>query len=214
LLVPIGRHDEAALEVGLRIRGDVGGTVTALSYGTSDGAAVDALRNALASGADDAVLVEDPMAFGRDSHATAEVLAQASRQYRPDLLLFGRYGSAWEMGVTPQLAAGILRASFVQGVDLLRSGSSSDSVGTVVAAIRRSGRVRLRNSSLASIETAYLADIERIDLDSLHLPDGWDSTRVPAGVVEAPAPPAVGSPLGDVADLADRMVASLARVNR
>ena len=218
LLVPLGRHDEAALEVALRIRDGLGGTLTAISYGTSDGPATDSLRNALAYGADDALLVTDPEAAQRDSHGTAAVLAEALGRYgAPGLVVFGRYGSAWELGVTPQLVAGILRAPFVQGIDLRRSeDASTDS--PVVAAISRSGTVRLRTPSLAAIERAFATDVELVAVSELGLDDGWATPR--AGVVGSPVPAPVVVPEGSsaisdgVADLADRMVATLSLVNR
>ena len=52
--------------------------------------ALDALRKALAMGADRAVLVADPSLEGADLLGTAKALAGALERRAPDLVLFGQ----------------------------------------------------------------------------------------------------------------------------
>lgn len=71
----VNPFDEYALEEGLRIRENVGGTVTAVTVGSDR--AQSALRQALSVGADKAVLVADPAFEQSDPQAIAGILAAA-----------------------------------------------------------------------------------------------------------------------------------------
>ena len=68
-------YDEYAVEEALLIKEVAGGQVTVLCMGPDD--ATDAVRKALAMGADEAMLVSDPALAGSDAQATATVLAAA-----------------------------------------------------------------------------------------------------------------------------------------
>jgi electron transfer flavoprotein beta subunit len=76
--------DSYAVEEALQI----GGEVVVLSMGP--GRALDALRKALAMGADRAVLVSDDALAGADLLGTASALAEAIGAEEPDLVLFGQ----------------------------------------------------------------------------------------------------------------------------
>jgi electron transfer flavoprotein beta subunit len=76
--------DGYAVEEALQIGGDV----VVLSMGPER--ALDALRKALAMGADRAVLVSDESLAGSDLLGTAAALAGAIEQESPDLVLFGQ----------------------------------------------------------------------------------------------------------------------------
>ena len=71
----INPYDENAIEAGLQLKEEHGGTVTALSMGPPQ--AEEALRQALAMGCDEAVLISDRACAGSDTLATSYVLAQA-----------------------------------------------------------------------------------------------------------------------------------------
>jgi electron transfer flavoprotein beta subunit len=60
---------------------------------------LDALRKALAMGADRALLVSDDAAAGSDLVATSRVLARALERESPDLVLFGQYAADSEGAV-------------------------------------------------------------------------------------------------------------------
>ncbi len=84
----INPYDEFAVEEALRIREAQGGSVTVLSVGTDK--TVEAVRTALAMGADTGVLVDDPAALGKGALATARVLAAALKQMPFDLIIAGQ----------------------------------------------------------------------------------------------------------------------------
>src|ERR671938_867523 len=81
--------DANAVEEALRLRDATGeGEVLLVSMGPAK--AQDALRKALAMGADRAVLVSDDAAAGADLVATSAVLAKALEREGADLVLFGQ----------------------------------------------------------------------------------------------------------------------------
>lgn len=91
--------DEQALEAALRIRESLGeAKITALSMGPES--ARNALKHALAMGADEALLVKDDALEDAGSEATAHALSRAIRQLGPvDLVLTGRQAADWDAGV-------------------------------------------------------------------------------------------------------------------
>jgi electron transfer flavoprotein beta subunit len=83
--------DVYAVEEGLRQRDAAGGgEVVVVSMGPER--AAEALRRALALGADRAVLVSDDALAGSDLLATSRVLARALEREQPDLVLLGQQG--------------------------------------------------------------------------------------------------------------------------
>lgn len=96
--------DRPALEVALQLREKHGGSVTALSMGPPTAKA--ALREALAAGADRAVLLCDRALSGSDTLATSTALGAGVHYLAPfDLLLFGTRTSDSDTGqVGPQTA--------------------------------------------------------------------------------------------------------------
>ena len=80
----INPYDEFAVEEALKIKEAQGGEVTVISVG--DDQAQEALRQALAMGADKAVLVKNPQG---DEYAVAKVLAEAVAGMEYDLILGG-----------------------------------------------------------------------------------------------------------------------------
>ncbi len=85
----LNHFDANAVEEALRVREAVGeGEVVLVSMGPEK--AADALRKALAMGADRAVLVSDEAAAGSDLVATSRVLAAVLEREQADLVLFGQ----------------------------------------------------------------------------------------------------------------------------
>ncbi|MFN2303579.1 MAG: electron transfer flavoprotein subunit beta/FixA family protein, partial [Anaerolineales bacterium] len=80
--------DLYALETALQIKDTYGGKITALSMGPK--LAEKALREALALGCDQGVLLTDRKFAGSDTWATAYTLSQAIRKLSPfDLIICG-----------------------------------------------------------------------------------------------------------------------------
>jgi len=109
--------DEIAIEQALRLEAVQGGEVIALSAGA--GRNTDALRRALAMGADGAILVSDPALAAADGLGTARALAACLRELGPDLVLCGRVALDDEMGLVGPAVAEILGWPHVAAVTAL-----------------------------------------------------------------------------------------------
>ena len=100
----ISETDKNAIEEAVKLKEKHGGKITAISLGPPE--AKEALREALAMGADEACLLTDPLFEGSDAHATANVLAAAVTKILDyDLILCGAYSEdlfAFQIG--PRLA--------------------------------------------------------------------------------------------------------------
>ena len=116
--------DRPALETALRLRAQYGGCVTVLSMGPPSCRVV--MAEALAMGADRAVLACDPALAGADTLATSTTLAAAIRKLAPyDLVLFGTRTSDSDTGqVGPQTAVA-LDLPLVTGVHALSPAQDS-----------------------------------------------------------------------------------------
>ena len=85
----INPFDSNAIEEGLRIKEKFGGEVIVITMGPPQ--AEKALRDALAMGADKAILITDRNLAGSDTLATSRTLAQAIKKIGNfDLILFGK----------------------------------------------------------------------------------------------------------------------------
>jgi electron transfer flavoprotein beta subunit len=104
--------DAHAVEEALRLKdAGGGGEVVLVSLGTAK--AQDALRKALAMGADRAVLVSDDGAAGSDLVATSYALAKALERESADVVLFGQQASDSDGAVLWSAVADRLRLPVV-----------------------------------------------------------------------------------------------------
>jgi electron transfer flavoprotein beta subunit len=127
--------DRQALEMALALKAAAGGKVIALSMGPTG--ADQALRQALAVGADEAYLVSDNALAGSDTAVTAQVLARAIERL-PDIgLVFA--GEASADGATGQLPPRLAEAlSF----PLVMGACSARLDGTQLEALRHGEKTR------------------------------------------------------------------------
>ena len=88
MLAIMNPDDKAGLEAALRIKEQNGAEVTVITMGLPK--AADVLREALAMGADKAILVTDRVLGGADTWATSTTLAGAIRNLEYDLIITGR----------------------------------------------------------------------------------------------------------------------------
>jgi electron transfer flavoprotein beta subunit len=98
--------DRYGVEMGLQLAQGDEGTVTVVSMGPSGSG--QGIRQALAMGADKAVLVEDDSLRGSDALTTARVLAAAIEKEGFDLVITGTESTDGYSGVLPQMLAEIL----------------------------------------------------------------------------------------------------------
>lgn len=111
--------DKSAVEAALLLKDKHGAKVTVVSMGPPQ--AEDMLREALAMGADEAVLVTDRAFGGSDTLATSSILAAALKKLDYDLILTGRQaidGDTAQVG--PQIAEhlGLVNISYAEDIKL------------------------------------------------------------------------------------------------
>lgn len=100
--------DRYGVEMGLQLGQANEGTVTLVSMGPAGNA--QGIRQALAMGADKAVIVEDDSLRGSDSLTTARILAKAIASEGFDLVIAGTESTDGYSGVVPQMVAELLDA--------------------------------------------------------------------------------------------------------
>jgi electron transfer flavoprotein alpha/beta subunit len=84
----INPFDMHAIEAGIQIKEKGGGKVTVITMGPPQ--AESALRDAIAMGADDAVLLSDKAFAGSDTWATSHTLAKAIGKLGADIIICGK----------------------------------------------------------------------------------------------------------------------------
>jgi len=119
MLAIMNPDDKAGLEAALRIKDKTGAKVTVLTMGLPK--AADVLREAIAMGADDGVLVTDRVLGGADTWATSTTIAGALRNIDYDLIITGRQaidGDTAQVG--PQIAEhlGLPVISYAQKIEV------------------------------------------------------------------------------------------------
>ncbi len=88
MLTIMNPDDKAGLEAALRLKDQYGAEVTVITMGLPK--AADVLREALAMGADKAVLITDRVLGGADTWATSSTVAAGIRKLDYDLIITGR----------------------------------------------------------------------------------------------------------------------------
>jgi electron transfer flavoprotein beta subunit len=118
-------YDMVALEEALRLKERYGGRVTAISMGPPQAEA--ALREALAQGADEVILLSDRAFAGSDTLATSYTLARAveriSRVNSVDVILCGKQaidGDTAQTGPGIATRLGFTQFTYVVAVDWIR----------------------------------------------------------------------------------------------
>jgi electron transfer flavoprotein beta subunit len=104
--------DSHAVEEALRLK-DTGGEGEIVLVSMGPAKAQDALRKALAMGADRAVLISDDAAAGADLVATSTALAKALEREGADLVIFGQQAGDSDGAVLPAAVADRLRLPVV-----------------------------------------------------------------------------------------------------
>ena len=103
MLAIMNPDDKAGLEAALRLKDQYGAEVTVVTMGLPK--AEEVLREAMAMGADNGILVTDRVLGGADTWATSQTLAGAIRNLEYDLIITGRQaidGDTAQVG--PQVA--------------------------------------------------------------------------------------------------------------
>lgn len=117
MLTIMNPDDKAGLEAALRLKDEYGAEVTVITMGLPK--AEEVLREAMAMGADNGILVTDRVLGGADTWATSQTLAGAIRNLDYDLIITGRQaidGDTAQVG--PQISEhlGIPVISYAQAI--------------------------------------------------------------------------------------------------
>lgn len=207
---------ERALEVALTHRSAERGTeVIVATMGPAS--AADAVRLALATGADRAVHLCDDRLAGADQLRTARVLAALLRPERPDLVLAGDESGDGAGGVVPAMLAELLHLPLLAGLDTVEvaadrvTGTRVTSAGTLRLSAPLPAVVSVtqqlpegRFPTLRGVMSARRRPVARPTLSDLGLVDEPVATRVTS--VEARAARAAGAAVVDDGTAADRVV--------
>jgi len=111
--------DRFGIEVGLQLAEESEGTVTLFSMGPSG--SLQGIRQALAMGADKAVLIDDESLRGSDALTTSRVLSAAIEREGFDVVIAGMESTDGFTGAVPQMMSEILDIpclSFARKVDV------------------------------------------------------------------------------------------------
>ena len=120
MLTIMNPDDKAGLEAALRLKDQYGAEVTVLTMGLPK--AEDVLREAIAMGADNGILVTDRVLGGADTWATSTTIAGAIRNIKDyDIIITGRQAIDSDTAqVGPQIAEhlGIPVISYAEGIEV------------------------------------------------------------------------------------------------
>jgi len=123
----ISLFDEHAIEAALQLREQHGGKVTVVSLGLDF--AQRAVKQAVAMGADEGILLKDAAFEESDTYATAYILAAAIKKISTfDVILCGRQAADWDVG---QVGLGLAELLDIPCVSIAQKLAVSDGTVTV-----------------------------------------------------------------------------------
>jgi electron transfer flavoprotein beta subunit len=189
----VNPYDEYAVEEALRIKEAKGGSVTLIALGPPR--AESALKDMLALGADEALLVTDPSFDGLGAQGRAAVLAAAigSLPVTPDLIWAGWKGVDDDQGLVPIYLAqtlGMPHVSFVVKLELqdgsfvaereVEGGKERITAPYPAVLTAQKGLNEVRYASLKGIMAVKRKQIPVLDAAAL----GLDVSALPGAAVE------------------------------
>jgi electron transfer flavoprotein beta subunit len=181
----LNSFDANAVEEALRLKESTGdGEVVLVSLGPAK--AQDALRKALAMGADRAILISDEAAAGSDLIATSYALAKALERESPDLVLFGQQAGDSDGAVLWAAVADRLRRPMVS---------------QAAAVTHADGKLTVKR------QTEFGYDVIEVPLPAVvAVSDAVNEPRYPSlkGIMGAKSKPQETLALGDLGVEADR----------
>jgi electron transfer flavoprotein beta subunit len=138
----INPFDEYAVEGALQQKEATNGTVTALCIGPES--AKEALKHALAMGADNAILISDPALNELDTVGAARILAAAINKIGGvDMVVFGRQTLDIGSGLTPPQTARVLGWPMLGLAGQIKVNAGSVQVERVIEEGRQSVKAKL-----------------------------------------------------------------------
>lgn len=136
----INPWDEFAVEAALKLAAEQEGEVIALCLGKEG--ETEAIKHALAMGADSAVMVSDPALKGADNVAASKVLAAAILKIGDtDLVLFGQQSVDTDTGLLPVQTARLLNWPSLTLVSKFETVNPGDGKIQVLRSMEEAGQV-------------------------------------------------------------------------
>ncbi len=219
----ISPYDEYAMEEALRIREAKGGKVTAVTVGGE--ASLVILRKCLAMGADEAVLIKDPLPETYDGLRTARIIARLVTARFPDfgLLLFGKQSVGADNAQVPSMVAeflGLGQANVIIKLEVegdratawreIEGGQEKIALTLPAVVSAQKGLNEPRYETLKGIMMAKKKPIPAISLEELGLRGEETASAVSVVRVEPPPTRAAGRVVtGTPEDLAKQIAAFL-----
>ena len=103
----VNGFDENAVEAALQLKENGGANITVISIGSDF--VMDVMKKPLSMGADELILIDDPLTAELDAFATAQALAEAIKKVGEfDLVLCGRQASDCDNSMVPLGVAELL----------------------------------------------------------------------------------------------------------
>ena len=187
--------DRYGLEVGLQIAEQTEGTVTIVSMGPTG--SMQGIRQALAMGADKAVIIDDTALEGSDALTTAKVLSAAATREGFDVVIAGVESTDGYSGVVPQMMSELLDVpalTFARKVELdgtsvkieRQTAGGFDIVQAALPAVLAvtAGVVEPRYPTFKGIMAAKSKPVDTLTADDI----GVDNSARQSIVSVAPAP--------------------------
>jgi electron transfer flavoprotein beta subunit len=193
----VNPDDLNALELGLNIREEYGGEVTAMTMGPPQ--AKTALREALAMGVDHAILISDPQFAYSDTLQTTLVLKEAFEKIQDyDVIITGRETADSNTGQVPYQLSEALDIPLITDIfsfdfegNLFKCqrnfGHESQNIEVKLPVLLRVGRYfnNPRHIPLLGIKKAFEKDITEFDFDTFNCPSYLDGcNKSPTQVTE------------------------------
>ncbi len=221
----INLFDEFALEEALRLKEKHGGPVKIICLGGPK--AIEALRTAIAMGADEAVLIEDESFAARDGYDTALALSRALQKETFDIILCGRQAIDRDRAEVPQMVAqflGLPHVGVIVKLDIADGKATAESslegttevieVGLPAVFTAQKGLNEPRVPLITGVMKAMKAQIPKLTIDSLGVSkDAGEKTSV-LRYLPPKKRPAVQFIEGEPAQAAAEIVRILADVER
>ncbi len=218
-------YDEYAVEEALKIREEQGGEVTVVTIGPVR--VEEAIRTALALGADEAIHIEEEAAFG-DEYTIAEVLASAIKQKPFDLILAGNQAVDDGSGQVAVRLAQLLNIPHISTITKLEISGANvvaqrDAEGDIeiveatlpVLVTAQQGLNEPRYPSLIGIRKASKKPITKLTLGDLLLSSDAISSKATILEVNLPAAKGAGRVLeGDTATRVAELVRELRQTSK
>jgi electron transfer flavoprotein beta subunit len=216
----ISPYDEYALEEALRIKAAKGGRVVAVTAGRDESLVI--LRKCLAMGADEAVLIKDPLPETYDGLRTARMIARFVQARFPGakLLLFGKQSVGADNSQVPSMVAellGIGQANVVVKLEVEESTATAcreiegaqEKVSLTLPAVvsAQKGLNEPRYETLKGIMMAKKKEIPMVTIEELGLKPEEIAPRVAVVKMDLPPVRKAGRVVtGEAAETARRIV--------